>query len=305
MSAPLLQRDPWFWAVLVLFGLAFGAWCYRVINAWLLRHSQRRLAAIENIQTASAPVPSLRPASAGQQPSRLRRHLQLLGWTSESAYTYCLMMSAVVGVCTGLLGAALMIPFVPIHSIGQGLLAGVVLLGLSALGAALPRLVLSRWADHAQGMAQRHVANALNLLGMSLLSGMGLSQALTQIVPVLDEQSAVLGRAFRAVSLMLEAGAPMAHALPELERHIEMPELHALIGNLVQSDQLGTPLAEILQHHAQAIRSRQQLAVQSRSAKVATWLILPLVFCQLPALLLIMVGPSVLDTLRILQGLAR
>ena len=40
-------------------------------------------------------------------------------------------------------------------------------------------------------------------------------------------------------------------------------------------------------------------------AVLIIWLILPLVFCQLPALLLIMVGPSVLDTLRILQGLAR
>lgn len=302
--SPVLQ-DPIVWAVLALFALAVTAWSYRLMLIWVNRRSQRRLDAVAGSSSHRPDVQTFEPVRLAQPKNSLQQDLQQAGWMHPRAYRYTLMACAVTGVSAALVTATLLMQSSSPHSVREW--GAVIGLWASAttLGTLLPLLMVKRWAIFVQTQAQRHLANALDLLGMSLISGLSLQQALERIEPVLRTQSDLLGHAFHEVGLLLKAGASVQRALPELERYVVMPEIGSLVNHLLQSEQLGTPIASILSQHAHSIRLRQQLQAKTRSGKIQTWLILPLVFCQLPALLAIMVGPSLIETLRILENMAR
>lgn len=304
MNGVSLWRDPAAWLFLASFALLVSWWCYRAMTAWLDRRSQVRLHISSELHPKSASLPSFEPLRSVQRPQGLRRYLLLLGWTHESSYQNSLMVCAVAGLSAVLVAASVMVRLYDFNSPRQWALAACVLVAVALLASLMPLVVLRRMAIRAQARAHQNFAHALDLLGMGLLSGLSLQQTIERIVQVLHDQSPVLGRAFFQVGLMLKAGAPLQRAWTELERLVWMPEIQSLINNLVQSEQLGTPVTSILANHAHAIRLHQQLQAQARVGKIRTWLIMPLVFCQLPALLAIMIGPSLLQTLDLLGNVA-
>lgn len=304
MNDVSLWRDPAGWLFLASFALLVSWWCYRAMTAWLDRRSQIRLQISSDLHPTSVSLPSFEPLRSVQRPRGLRRYLLLLGWTHESSYLNTLIVCAVAGISAALVTASVMVGLYDFNSPRQWGLAACIVVALALFASLLPVVMLRRMAVRAQALAHQNFAHALDLLGMGLLSGLSLQQTIERIVPVLHGQSALLGRAFFNVGLMLKAGAPLQRAWAELERLVWMPEIQSLINNLVQSEQLGTPVTSILANHAHAIRLHQQLQAQTRVGKIRTWLIMPLVFCQLPALLAIMIGPSLIQTMDLLGNVA-
>ena len=69
---------------------------------------------------------------------------------------------------------------------------------------------------------------------------------------------------------------------------------------LIQTDRLGTSVAQALRAHAESMRTRRRQRAEQLARKASIKLAFPLVFLVLPALLIIIMGPAVIQLLRAL-----
>jgi tight adherence protein C len=70
---------------------------------------------------------------------------------------------------------------------------------------------------------------------------------------------------------------------------------------LIQTDKFGTSIAQALRTHADVSRTKRRQAAEERAAKIAVKLVFPLVFCLFPSLYVAILGPAVIDYLRVFK----
>jgi tight adherence protein C len=71
--------------------------------------------------------------------------------------------------------------------------------------------------------------------------------------------------------------------------------LRTLASVLVQAERFGTGIAASLRVHAAELRVRQRQAAEEKAAKLALKMLFPLIFCIFPALLLVLLGPALIQ----------
>lgn len=65
------------------------------------------------------------------------------------------------------------------------------------------------------------------------------------------------------------------------------------VSAVLQNQRLGTPLGTVLRQQARTARRRRQQAVEEYAATLALKMVFPTVFCVLPVLLIVIVGPAI------------
>jgi tight adherence protein C len=78
-------------------------------------------------------------------------------------------------------------------------------------------------------------------------------------------------------------------------------EARALVAVLIQSDRLGTSIAQALRVHAQSMRTRRRQRAEENARKTAIKLLFPLVFCIFPSLFVVILAPAMIQILRALM----
>lgn len=190
---------------------------------------------------------------------------------------------------------------------GVGLAAGVVLLATGALspvvgvacaatlvlvGFATPRAVLGRRVTARAEAIRADLPDCLDLLAISVEAGIGLEGAMAVVSermrsPVADE----LTRTLQEMGL----GLSRHDALTNLRDRSPVPELTRFVQALIQADQLGMPLAEVLRVQADELRARRRQWARERSAKLPVKILFPLVACIFPAVLVVILGPAIAE----------
>lgn len=105
-----------------------------------------------------------------------------------------------------------------------------------------------------------------------------------------SELSAEFARVIDLVGL----GATRSAALDEFRTRTPTPFVSMFVSAVQQNQRLGTPLATVLRQQGRTARRRRQQAVEEYSAKLSLKMIFPTVFCVLPVLLIVIVGPAVI-----------
>ena len=75
----------------------------------------------------------------------------------------------------------------------------------------------------------------------------------------------------------------------------------ALVAMLIQAERFGTSTVEALRCHAEELRVKRRQRAEESAAKVALKLLFPLIFCIFPALLLVLLGPAMIQIYRALR----
>jgi tight adherence protein C len=110
----------------------------------------------------------------------------------------------------------------------------------------------------------------------------------------------LLGEQFRLTGLELRAGKTRHEALRNFSDRVGIEEVASLVTLLVQSDALGTSIAQTLRIHADEIRVKRMLRAEEKAHKLPVKLSIPLVTLILPALLIVILSPGVINIMRIL-----
>jgi len=182
----------------------------------------------------------------------------------------------------------------------QGVGPWALLLGLAALGHYGPSWLLGWAARRRQRALFEAFPDALHLLTVCVEAGLSTEAALQRVASDIGPHCPALGEELRHVNLALQAGMTREQALRGLAQRTGVDEIEAFVTMLLQAERFGTRIAPALRVHAEGLRTRRRQQAEEAAAKVALKLLFPLVFCIFPSLLVVLMGPAMIQIHRVL-----
>ena len=185
---------------------------------------------------------------------------------------------------------------------GGALVAGVVVASLSGssmtllltvaaavVGYLAPDVVLSRLAQERQLDIANALPDTLDQLTICVEAGLGFDAAMTRTArsgngPLAAELTRVLQE--------LRVGVPRAEALSSLLERTDVPELRQFVHAMLQAESYGVPISRVLRAQATEQREKRRFRAEERAMKLPVKVIFPLVFCILPVLFIVVIGPA-------------
>jgi len=176
------------------------------------------------------------------------------------------------------------------------------LIALPAMGFGyvLPGMVLARMAKRRQHRIRLSLADALDLLVVSVEAGLGLDQALARVAQELSAAYPDLTGELRLVNLELLAGKARPEALRNLADRTGVDDLNSLVTMLIQTDKFGTSVANSLRVFSDTLRTKRRQRAEEAAAKTGVKMVFPLVFCIFPAIWIVTIGPAAIKFIQVL-----
>jgi tight adherence protein C len=177
-------------------------------------------------------------------------------------------------------------------------------LGGLALGYIMPGIVLARLAKRRIHRIRLSLADALDLMVVSVEAGLGLDQAIQRVGQELAFAYPDLSDELRLVNLELRAGKARAEALRNLADRSGVDDLNSLVTMLIQTDKFGTSVAQSLRVYSETLRTKRRQRAEEAAAKTGVKMVFPLVFCIFPAIWVVTIGPAAIKFIKVLMPLA-
>ncbi len=171
-----------------------------------------------------------------------------------------------------------------------------------AIGFYLPTLFVA-WRQQ-----QRHDAiltalpDALDLMVICVEAGLGVAAALQRVAVEMKLASPQLSAELMLVNQEMQTGISRTDALRNLAERTGVEEIYSLVAMLIQTDRLGTSVAQALRAHAESMRTRRRQRAEQLARKASVKLAFPLVLLIFPALLLVLLAPSLVMLMKALVG---
>jgi len=176
---------------------------------------------------------------------------------------------------------------------------------VAAVAYLLPSMALGRLAKKRQHRIRLSLADALDLLVVSVEAGLGLDQALQRVGEELATAHPDLSDELRLINLELRAGKARSEALRNLAERTGVDDLSSLAAMLIQTDKFGTSVAQSLRVHSDTLRTKRRQRAEEAAAKTGVKMVFPLVFCIFPAIWVVTIGPAAIKFVQVLFPLAQ
>ncbi|HYN74538.1 MAG TPA: type II secretion system F family protein [Candidatus Methanoperedens sp.] len=168
------------------------------------------------------------------------------------------------------------------------------------VGFLLPDFVLRWKIRKRQEEITDSLPDGLDLLVVCVEAGLGLNAAFIKITEEFKLSSPALSEEFDIVNREMVAGKPRQEALRALTERTGVEDVKSLVAMLIQTEKLGTSLAQSLRIHSDSLRMRRRQRAEEAAAKTTIKLVFPLVFLMFPALFIVILGPGVIQVINIL-----
>jgi tight adherence protein C len=169
---------------------------------------------------------------------------------------------------------------------------------LLVAGLYLPAAFVSNRVRNRQRAVQESFPDALDMLMVCVEAGLGLDAAFTRVGAQMAAAHPVLAEEFGLVSLELRAGKSREAAMRNFAERIGTTEITSFVVLLIQSDQLGTSVAQTLRVQAEEMRIKRMLRAEEKAHMLPVKLSIPLVLCLLPAMIAVAVLPGIIRIIR-------
>jgi tight adherence protein C len=173
-----------------------------------------------------------------------------------------------------------------------------VLLGFA--GFYLPSIFLAFRKRERQDTIVRSLPDALDLMVVCVEAGLGMVAAIQRVSGELRLSCKPLAEEFTIVHQEMQTGVARQDALRNLAVRTGVDDVYSLVAMMIQTDKLGTSIAQALRAHAESMRTRRRQRAEQMARKAAIKLAFPLVFLVLPALLVIILGPAAIQLVKAL-----
>ena len=175
---------------------------------------------------------------------------------------------------------------------------------LGVLGAAsgwsLPRIVVERLARHRHRAVAQGLADAIELLVISVEAGLSLEEGLNRIVVELYRTQPAMAEELALTSADLRILPSRDEALLRMAERIDLPSVRSVVTTLSQTLKYGTPLAQALRVVAADLRNNDLLKLEEQVNRLPVLLTVPMILFILPSIFLIIGGPALLKVLDVL-----
>lgn len=195
-------------------------------------------------------------------------------------------------------GLALSLVVCMLFSLGFAVML-VICVGAAVLGYLAPNLYLYQVGYDRTDKIRRALPDALDLLTISVESGLGFDAALSQVA---RNTEGPLAGEFSRVLQEMQIGLGRGAALRALGERTQVPELKGFVSSMVQADALGIPIGHVLRVQSSEIRVKRRQRAEEQAQKVAVKILIPLIFCILPCLFMAVLGPAAIGIMQSFSG---
>jgi tight adherence protein C len=129
-------------------------------------------------------------------------------------------------------------------------------------------------------------------------AGLGLDAGLTRVADEIRRRSTALAEELHLTNLEIRAGGTRDKALHNLALRTGVEELGTFATMLTQADKFGTSIADSLRVFSDDLRHKRQIRAEESAAKVPTKMLFPLVVCIFPAVIMVILGPAIIQIVR-------
>jgi len=253
---------------------------------------------VERVARATRQLARLSTPDEGFAASALRRRFFNAGIRTAAAPAAYFGAKTVLAVGLPMLTYAALTLLAATPVKGNALLLWLLL--AAAVGYYLPNALLSRLIFLRQREIFENFPDALDLMTVCVEAGLGTEAALNRVADDMVHKSTVLSDELRLVSLELRAGAPRERALRNLAIRTGVEEVDGFVSMIIQAERFGTSIAQSLRVHADMLRTRRRQRAEEAAAKIALKLLFPLIFFIFPSLMLVLMGPAMIQIYRVL-----
>jgi tight adherence protein C len=171
-------------------------------------------------------------------------------------------------------------------SVSPALLAPVIF--AFACGLTLPFVWLRRRVRARRMAIWKGLADAFDLITVSVEAGLGLDAALRHVS---EKLQGPLADEIRQMLREVGMGRPRREALEDMAQRIDLRELEGFVNAVIQAEQLGTSLARVLRAQSAGLRVRRRQRAEEIARKAPVKMTFPLVLCLMPAFFIVVLGP--------------
>ena len=135
------------------------------------------------------------------------------------------------------------------------------------------------------------------MLTITVEAGMGFDAALSRIT---SNIKGPLGEELNKMLKEMNVGISRREAFHNLVNRTNVQDLDSFVSAIIQAEILGISIGKILRTQASELRVRRSNRAEEAGIKAPLKLVFPLIFCLLPSLIIVIIGPGmimVFDTL--------
>jgi tight adherence protein C len=119
---------------------------------------------------------------------------------------------------------------------------------------------------------------------------------------VSDRQRGPVGDEIHRMLRERSLGQTRREALLAMAERIDLPDVNVFVNSVIQAETLGTSIASVLRIQARQLRIRRRQRAEQIARQAAPKMVFPLVFCVMPSLFIVILGPIALNAIDKLQN---
>jgi len=139
----------------------------------------------------------------------------------------------------------------------------------------------------------------LDLITVSVEAGLSFDGALARVISnISGELSDEFAKSLKEIRMGIERKT----ALANMAERCDLKALSSLITSITQADELGVSLSRVLRIEAANLREERRQSCREKAMKAPVKMLFPLVFFILPAVFIIILGPAVINMIKVFRG---
>ena len=240
-------------------------------------------------QRLASPLSRLLPPSAAEV-RKLQKQLMQAGFRSPGApLTYRAIQLFTLAGFPAVVAITCAVLARPLSS------AALYILGAFIVGFFLPRYALGRMIRSRQQLVRWGLADALDLMVISIEAGLGLNAAMVKVSTELRDAHPDICDEFEMANLEMRVGRDREEALRNLAERTGVDDLRSLVAMLIQTDKFGTSIARAIRAFSDSLRTKRRQRAEQAAQKAAVKLLFPLACFLFPTLFIALLGPAALQ----------
>lgn len=182
---------------------------------------------------------------------------------------------------------------VGIMVIKQKIMANVILFGIGAIVFFyfLPELLLRQAVEKRKKEIERDLPDVLDLLTVSVEAGLSFEGSVTRLT---EKMKSVISDEFKRTLHEMKVGKTRKEAYTNMSNRCNVPDLSLFISSLIQADELGVGISNVLRVQSEQMRERRRQRAQEKAMKAPIKILFPLLIFIFPTIFVIILGPTVI-----------
>jgi tight adherence protein C len=163
------------------------------------------------------------------------------------------------------------------------------------LGAILPYVLATGERDRRFKEVNRALPGSIDLASLCMGAGLDFPGSIRQIVEKAGRRDSLVDE-YSYILQEIELGRTRRQALENFADRCPTEAVRDFVGTVIQSEEKGNPLAEVLRIQANMLRMRRSVMAEENAARAAVLMMGPLmlIFC---AIILVLLGPFIVNSM--------